>query len=176
MNDHSFRFSDRNRYFAGLNQIRLEIVMTSPEQNPYQAPISSARPVDADSADMVTAVAKAQRLVNLAILFYLFLIPINIASNVIAVQTNGESIFPLLVLPIALAVIIFVLIAVGRLAYALHGVGNTIFYCITMLIPCVGLILLVFLNSRATNYLKRHGVKVGLMGADLSTLPSSQQQ
>ena len=69
--------------------------MTSPEQNPYQAPISSARPVDADSADVVTAVAKAQRLVNLAILFYLFLIPINIASNVIAVQTNGESIFPL---------------------------------------------------------------------------------
>ena len=171
-----FRFGNRNRWFVGLNQTTLEIVMTSPEQNPYQAPMNSTRPVDTDPVDKVTAVAKAQRLVNLAILFYLFLIPINIASNVIAVRTNGESIFPLLVLPIALAVIIFVLIAVGRLAYALHGVGNTIFYCITMLIPCVGLILLVFLNSRATNYLKRHGVKVGLMGADLSTLPSSQQQ
>ena len=118
--------------------------------------------------------AKAQRLVNLAILFYLFLIPINIASNVISERTNGESIVPLLVLPILLAVLVFVLIAVGRLAYALHGVGNAIFYCIAMLIPCIGLILLVFLNSRATNYLKRHGVKVGLMGADLSTLPSSR--
>ena len=148
--------------------------MTSPEQNPYQAPISSATPVDVSSTDMVAAVAKAQRLVNLAILFYLFLIPINIASNVISERTNGESIVQLLVLPILLAVLVFVLIAVGRLAYALHGVGNAIIYCIAMLIPYIGLILLVFLNSRATNYLKRHGVKVGLMGADLSTLPSSR--
>ena len=38
--------------------------MTSPEQNPYQAPISSATPVDVSSTDMVAAVAKAQRLVN----------------------------------------------------------------------------------------------------------------
>ena len=91
--------------------------MTSPEQNPYQAPISSTRQVNTDPAVMVTAVAKAQRLVNLAILCYLFLIPINIASNVIAVRTNGESIFPLLILPIALAVLVFVLIAVARLAY-----------------------------------------------------------
>ena len=109
--------------------------MTSPEQNPYQAPISSATPVDVSSTDMVAAVAKAQRLVNLAILFYLFLIPINIASNVISERTNGESIVPLLVLPILLAVLVFVLIAVGRLAYALHGVGNAIIYCIAMLIP-----------------------------------------
>ena len=101
--------------------------MTSPEQNPYQAPISSATPVE---------------------------------------KTSGASPYPK---PPAVSSTDMVAAVVKA-----HGVGNAIIYCIAMLIPCIGLILLVFLNSRATNYLKRHGVKVGLMGADLSTLPSSR--
>ena len=150
--------------------------MTTPDQNPFQAPTSSlSKSPEVDPVEKVTAVAKAQRLVNLALLFYICLIPLNIFSNVLAMQTNGESIVPLLVAPIALGVLVFVLIAVGKLAYTLHGTGNAIFYCVVMLIPCVGLILLVVLNARATNYLKQHGVKVGLMGADLSTLPSSRK-
>jgi len=150
--------------------------MTSPEQNPFQSPASSSTALpNQEPTGKVAAVAKAQRLVNFAILCYICLIPLNMVSSVAASQANGDSILPLLIIPIFLGVLAFILFAVGKLAYALHGIGNAILYCLAMLIPCLGLILLVFLNARGSKYLKQHGVKIGLMGANLRTLPSSQK-
>jgi hypothetical protein len=42
---------------------------------------------------------------------------------------------------------------------------------ILTLIPCVGLIVLLIINSKATGILKKNGVRVGLLGAKMSDLP-----
>ena len=149
--------------------------MNSTEHNPFQAPsaATSAQPLGV-SLEKIHSVAKAQRLVNLAILFYLLFIGFNFITNISVSNENADSPLPFLILPLALGVLIFTMIAVGKLAHALHGTGNAVIYCLAMLIPCVGLILLFFLNSRASALLKQYGVKIGFLGADLRTLPSSQ--
>ncbi len=145
------------------------------QHNPYQAPLSSST-VPApprDSSAKIRAVGKAQRLVNNGILMYLLLIAMSVTSEfaLVADRHFGQSIVSAMFPLIALAIFIFLLVAVGRLAHALHGIGNAVIYCLCLLIPCVGLIPLLFLNARATRYLKKNGVKVGLLGAKVSSLP-----
>ncbi|RMF36911.1 MAG: hypothetical protein D6753_18605 [Planctomycetota bacterium] len=163
-------------YAAVIDPTQKEPVMSESEQNPYQAPTASAAAgAQGDAPEKVRAVGKAQRLVNFAILLYLLLIPINIFANITMAASNGESIGALIMLLLvgvaALGIVVFILVAVAMLANAMHGPVMAVLYCVAMLIPCVGLILLVVLNARATNYLKKHGVKVGLLGADPRTLP-----
>ena len=65
---------------------------------------------------------------------------------------------------------------VYRLATALHSRAAWL-WCITMIFPCVNLILLLVLSSRATKAIRAQGVKVGLMGAKLADLqqPSAEE-
>jgi len=37
-----------------------------------------------------------------------------------------------------------------------------------LLVPCLNLLILLAISQRATMYLKQHGFKVGLLGADMS--------
>jgi hypothetical protein len=49
-----------------------------------------------------------------------------------------------------------------------RGLGEgwaTIFYALTMFIPCISLLFLLILNSRATTRLKKAGIRIGLLGA-----------
>ncbi len=39
---------------------------------------------------------------------------------------------------------------------------------IFLLVPCLNFLILLVINQRATMYLKEHGFKVGLLGADMS--------
>jgi len=41
---------------------------------------------------------------------------------------------------------------------------------ILTLIPCIGLIVLLVVNGKATGILKQNGIKVGLLGANLSQI------
>ena len=38
------------------------------------------------------------------------------------------------------------------------------------LIPCIGLITLLIINSKATSILRRNGIRVGFLGANLADL------
>ena len=70
----------------------------------------------------------------------------------------------------SLVMMIFSVIAVYRLAKAL---GYTaIIYAIAMIIPCINLITLLVVVSRATQRLKAGGVKVGLLGPSKQTIES----
>jgi hypothetical protein len=71
----------------------------------------------------------------------------------------------------ALAVSITAVVFVFMLSLALYGTGAGIVLGILTLIPIVGLIVLLVLNGKATNILKQHGVKVGLLGARASDIP-----
>ena len=150
--------------------------MSIPHDNPYQTPAAAsvaAAPV-ADSphayVERIRSVAKAQQVLNVAMLPYL-LTNFAIFLGPIIVRNDLSDISPLIFLPLIICVMGFVVFAVARMGYAMHGVGHAIFYSVAMIIPCLGLVFLVLLNSRVTAYLSRNGVKVGLMGADNSTIP-----
>jgi hypothetical protein len=70
-----------------------------------------------------------------------------------------------LVASITAAVFVFML------SLAFYSVAKGVLLGIGVLIPIIGLIVLLVINNEATKRLKAHGVKVGLLGADPSTLP-----
>ncbi len=56
------------------------------------------------------------------------------------------------------------------LASRLYSVLATVFLGILAIIPCIGLIGLLIINSAATSKLQLNGIKVGFLGANLSKL------
>jgi uncharacterized membrane protein len=77
--------------------------------------------------------------------------------------------------------LIFTLLAVGSsitgavfvfmLAIAIYNTGVGVVLGILTLIPLIGLITLLIVNGKATKLLREHGIKVGLMGANLKQFP-----
>ena len=56
------------------------------------------------------------------------------------------------------------------LATKVYGTGLGVLLAILTLIPWVGLIVLLIINAKATGVLKRHGIRVGLLGAYMSDI------
>jgi hypothetical protein len=77
------------------------------------------------------------------------------------------------VAPIGLAAIITGSVFVFMLAMAIYNTAAGIVMGICTLIPVVGLIILLIINSRATALLQSYGIKVGMMGADLAQIPDA---
>lgn len=61
---------------------------------------------------------------------------------------------------------------VFMLAIAVYNTGVGIVLGILTLVPLVGFIVLLVVNGTATRILRSHGIKVGLMGANSSQIPS----
>lgn len=72
----------------------------------------------------------------------------------------------LLLLPVGITATVGVFL----LATKLYSVGPGIALGILTLIPRVGLVVLLIINAKATGVLKKHGIAVGLLGADTSTI------
>ncbi len=60
---------------------------------------------------------------------------------------------------------------VFMLAMKVYNVALGVVFGLLALFPCVGLIVLLVVNSKATNILQQNGYKVGLLGVDLSAIP-----
>jgi hypothetical protein len=69
-----------------------------------------------------------------------------------------------------LSSIVLQIVAVARLSSALKEGAGAIVYTLGQCVPCLGLILLVLINNRATTALKDAGIRVGLMGANAQDL------
>lgn len=69
-----------------------------------------------------------------------------------------------------LIVVVTATVLVFMLSIELHGVGMGVLLGILTLIPCLGLIVLLIVNQQATSLLKKHRVRVGLLGANMSDL------
>lgn len=139
------------------------------QDNPYQSPLTTPPVIRSseDNRERLRAIASAHRLVNLAVLFYLCLIPFNVAIRL----AGEEAVWAALAISlVALGVALFGAIAVFRLASLFMGTPLAVIYALGLLIPCVGLILLVLISQKATRILQQHGIKVGLLGADPSTI------
>lgn len=129
-------------------------------ENPYEAPTMDAVATqNTANREHLIRVARAQRLVMLAILAYLGLIPLNLVS--LRVPAIG-----LIVIPAAVCVLVFGAITVYRLAALFRGNAVAVVYVLGLLVPLLGLLLLLSVSQKATALLKANGIKVGLLGAN----------
>lgn len=98
-------------------------------------------------------VASGQKLIIYAILVYFLTIGLRAAFGDIAGL-------------VSIVAIVMSLVGVFRLASGLgYSTGAKVVLVILLVVPLVGLIVLLVLNSRATKALRGEGYKVGLLGA-----------
>ncbi|MDB5329137.1 MAG: hypothetical protein JWP03_288 [Phycisphaerales bacterium] len=72
---------------------------------------------------------------------------------------------------LAMGVSITAAVFVFMLAISVYNTGIGIVLGILTLIPFLGLLVLLVINSKATGILREHGIRVGLMGANSSQIP-----
>lgn len=128
------------------------------DDNPYRAPMSQGAAVGVLSGrqEDVRSVALYQKGILVCILLYLcafavqFLLP------------------PELRLVLGLGILLDGLVGtvfVFLLSTKVYGVGLGVLFGLLTLIPCLGLIMLLIINGKATSVLRQNGYKVGLLGA-----------
>jgi hypothetical protein len=120
------------------------------------------------SRDRLREVAMAQKIIILCILLNLATIPIRLVLDNVApeMQLVGWLILGSYYLAVAILATVFVF----KLALTIYSSGTGVLLGILTLIPCIGLIVLLVINSKATGILQKHGVRVGLLGARMSDL------
>ncbi len=130
---------------------------------PYQSPesVSEAYGVRSGRREDVRSVAKYQKGILVCILAQLI-------GAVVQFALPPEVL-------VFLAVGIFVVAIVGTvyvflLAIKVYSTALGILLGILTLIPCVGLIVLLLVNGKATTIIRQNGIKVCLLGANVSQI------
>lgn len=130
------------------------------DANPYQTPAEI--PQNKPDNQKIQSVASAQRLVLLALLT-------SFGVNIVSFVVSGQQLaIQVVFLFVALAVVCFMVFAMYNLAKQLNSQGLAVLYAVLMIVPCISLIMLLVVNQQATGFLTSHGIKVGLMGADMN--------
>ena len=136
--------------------------------NPYQPPVTPPSPDSGRRGDL-RLIALAQKNVLYVILVRLILIPVYLGLA-IGMQNQPGVAQPIIgVIDIVVAIV--ALIVIYQLAARVYSPVLGIVFAVTQCIPCVGLIMLLVVNGKATSLLQAEGIRVGLMGADMSQLP-----
>jgi hypothetical protein len=115
----------------------------------------------------IVAVAKWERYVIFLILLELLseIAMIGIALNSGNNASDAVAVLVLLIVVGRLAVLGLCIFGVYAMATALRK-KMAVLYALGMLVPLVGLLVLLSLNSEAMSLLKAHGIRIGLMGAN----------
>ena len=131
--------------------------------NPFEAPQSDSRAIGVLSGtrEDLRSVARYQKGVIVCILIYLLAMLCQFA-----IPPELRMFLGIGVLFVGLTGAVFAFL----LAIKTHGTGQGILLGILCLVPCVGLLVLLIINSKATSVLKQNGIKVGLLGADLKSI------
>jgi hypothetical protein len=123
--------------------------------------------------DEVVGIANAQKMLLWAILANLAINLGSVGLNVGVLSNPNHGIDQTIVaamgvgiLVAALGILVLQVASVIRLCLALKEGWATAIYVIFQFAPCINLILLLFLNGRATKRLQDCGIRVGLMGAN----------
>lgn len=133
------------------------------QDNPYAAPqtVERVTGVLSGSREDLRKVAAYQKgilsciSVYLAAVFSQFVLPFEVRQwLMIAVVVTG----------VIGAVFVF------RLSIKLNGTVTGIIYGILTFVPLVGMLMLLIVNGKATRVLKENGIRVGLFGADVSSI------
>lgn len=107
-------------------------------------------------------IASRQRAIMLCILVYFGLV---VASFMAPPEVAIVIGLGMIAVSITAAVFIFML------ALSLYNTTTGVILGIGTLIPLVGLVILLVVNGKATGVLRKHGVKVGLLGASPAQVP-----
>jgi hypothetical protein len=130
-------------------------------QNPYQSP-ESVSPVPGSNHFQI---AKAQKNV-------LYVLLAQILFNVVAIPAVVSSpdnvALGVIIQIVGFGLSIAALVVLYLLASKVYNLALGILCAILGLVPCLNLLTLLIVNSKATRTLQAAGFKVGLMGADLS--------
>lgn len=148
---------------------------THSDEFPETQPTVPATP----TTEQLRELAIAQRRVVLAVLFKLFIIPLMfllVSIGQITPEGEPEKLGNTIVFAYYLIVTAFALFAIFKLGNIVSGEGIGCIYVFAMLFPLIGLIALLLLNGRATKLLRKYGVRVGLMGANLDTIDERMKQ
>ena len=116
---------------------------------------------DNKAPEDLRAIAKFQKGILLCILTEMLMFGLSAAVG----QKFGP-LFAIGFLAASIAATVFVFL----LAMKIYSTGMGVFLGILTLVPCLGLIVLLIVNGNATGVLKKHGIKVGLLGAKLSDI------
>ena len=81
--------------------------------------------------------------------------------------------FTIIVRLIVLADVVVDTVIIFMLAIKVYHIAVGIILGILTLVPCLGLLVLLLINSKATSILIQNGFKVGLLGDKLSTIDSA---
>lgn len=131
------------------------------DDNPYRAPMSDepvAVGVLSGRQEDVQSVALYQRGVMVCILLYLL---------AVGAQIVTPADFRVFLAIGALLVVLSGAVFVFLLAIKVYGAGLGVLLGLLTLIPCLGLIVLLVVNSKATKVLRQNGYTVGLLGGRL---------
>jgi hypothetical protein len=113
------------------------------------------------SREQLRGIAGNQKAIILCVFIYLCLIPAQFL-----LPENIRPLLGLALIPLGIAAAVFIFL----LATKIYSQGTGILLGILTLFPCVGLIVLLIINQKATSILKEHGVSVGLFGASSSNI------
>lgn len=133
------------------------------DDNPYRPPVAASTVVGilSNSRADLRAVASYQRGIIVCILIYCILVAVQFG-----IPPEFRFLLALVLLPLGIAGTVFVFL----LSTKVYGTGTGVLLGILTLIPCIGLIVLLTINGKATAILRQNGIRVGLMGADMSQL------
>jgi hypothetical protein len=131
--------------------------------NPFEAPASNSRVIGivSGSREDLLKVAKYQKGILVCILVYILAV-----AGQFALPPQIRPLVGLGVLVVGLIAAVFTIL----LAMKTHGTGLGIILGVLCLVPILGLLILLLVNQKATTVLQLNGIKVGLLGADLSSL------
>jgi len=140
-------------------------------ENPYQSPMASGTAIGvlSGAVEDLRAVARYQKGILVCIL-------VQILSGIFVVvlpqlgQAESLALVGLLVSIGSLIVGVFGTVFIFLLATKVYSTGIGILLGVLTLIPCLGLIVLLAVNAKATGILRQNGIKVGLLGANLSQI------
>jgi len=132
-------------------------------ENPYESPRADMQVIGVLSGnrDDLRSVAKYQKGILICILIYLIAI-----ISQFAVPAEIQLIVRLGIVIVGLAATVFVFL----LSIKVYGTGVGVLLGILTLIPLIGLIVLLVVNGKATGILRQNGIKVGLLGANLTEI------
>jgi hypothetical protein len=114
------------------------------------------------SPEKLRAIAIRQKIIIFCIVAYLGVVA---ARFFVPAEVRLFLAIAGLIVSVTAAVFVFML------AIEVHGAGLGILFGFLALIPCVGLIILLIVNQQATSLLQKNGIRVGLLGANMSDIP-----
>ncbi len=131
--------------------------------NPYQSPRADSQVIGVLSGtrEDLRSIAKLQKGIIVCILIYLIAVIFQFA-----LPPEIRWLVALGVLAVGIVGTVFVFM----LAIKVYSTAVGVLLGLLTLIPCIGLIVLLVVNGKATGILKQNGMKVGLLGANLSEI------